>query len=288
MRALVPKSYLLVILFCFSLTGYCSLTCVKNVTAQDRPQLPLYPVDVAAADDGTIYAVDRNLPGIWKWKDGELSVFFQGSPKYRTPLNAPRCVAIGKDGEVLVGDTATRDVYRVTQGKAEPITGGKIGIPMDLAVAKDGTVFVADLELRRLFRIPAGTGDVEEVAEINPRGVGLDADGNVWVISQDSAQLQKLDSEGKAKPVVSERTFQFPHQIAIDSAGTAYITDGYAKAIWKIEKGGKPEQVVSGEPLQNPIGITLHENKPLVVDSKARKVFRLTDGKLEEVFEIKR
>ncbi len=257
-------------------------------TANGQGKMPPYPLDVAAAEDGTIYVADRYLPGVWKWKDGTLSVFFQGSPKYRTPLNAARAIAIGPEGEVLVADTSTRDIYKVTQDKAEPITGGKIGMPMDIAVAKDGSLYIADLELRRLFRIEAGSQEPQELAAVNPRGVGIGADGKVWVVSQQKAQLQIVDDSGKVEAVVADRKFQFPHQIAFDKDGNAYVTDGYAKAVWKVTAGAEPVKLVSGEPLVGPVGITAYKDGLLIADPKARKVFQLSlDGKLTELFEIK-
>ncbi|MEM8733287.1 MAG: NHL repeat-containing protein [Planctomycetota bacterium] len=259
------------------------------------PELPLYPLDLAVAGDGTVYVVDLNLHGVWRWKDGELSVLFEGSPQYRTPLNAPRCIAIDVDGSVLVGDSATREIYRFDKdGKPQPITNGKIGVPMDLAVAKDGTIYVADLELRRLFRIPPGTGDVEEVAKNNPRGVSVDAKGQIWVVSQDKEQLQVLGSDGSADAVVSTREFQFPHQVAVLDDGTALVTDGYAKALWRVKPDGKPEKVLEGKPLDNPVGITRAGDDLMLVDPRVRKVFRIevaedgSLGELQEVFEVKR
>ena len=266
-----------------------SLLLAPGQTVNGQSKMPPYPLDVAAAEDGTIYVADRYLPGVWKWKDGELSVFFQGSPKYRTPLNAARAIAIGPKDEVLVADTSTRDIYKVTQDKAEPITGGKIGMPMDIAVAKDGSLYIADLELRRLFKIEAGSQEPKELASVNPRGVGIGADGKVWVVSQQKAQLQIVDDAGEAESVLTDRKFQFPHQIAFDKEGNAYVTDGYAKAVWKVTAGADPVKLVSGEPLAGPVGITAYKDGLLVADPKARKIFQLSlDGKLTELFEIKR
>ena len=49
-----------------------------------------YPLDVAAAGDGTVFVADRHLPGIWKIAGDQLTLLYKGSPKYRTPLNAVR------------------------------------------------------------------------------------------------------------------------------------------------------------------------------------------------------
>ncbi|RMF42521.1 MAG: hypothetical protein D6753_07350 [Planctomycetota bacterium] len=253
------------------------------------PRLPFYPLDAAVAPDGSVYVVDRNLPGVWRWKEGTLSVFYQASPKYRTPLNAPRCVAVTGDGTVLVGDSATRDVYRVAgQDQAEPITGGKIGIPMDIALASDGSIYVADLELRTLFKIPPGESAPQAIAQVNPRGVFVDGQDRVWVVSQNQQQLIRVADDGSVEPVVKERVFDFPHQVYVDASGTAFVTDGYKKAVWKVAGESAPQILHAGPPLDNPVGITAVDGALVVVDPRARAVFKFNPGEEPAVwFEIK-
>lgn len=259
-----------------------------GATATGEP--PLYPLDLAVNNSGSVFVVDRNLPGVWQWQSEKLSIFFQGARKFRTPLNAVRCLAIDPDGNLLVGDTSTRDIYRFdAQGKPQPITGGKIGIPMDMAFKSDGTLYVADLELRMLLRIPAGSSEVEQVASVNPRGVFVDSKDQVWVVSQDAAQLLVVSDDGQVERIVSERVFDFPHQVVVNAAGEAYVSDGYKAAIWKVVRGGAPEMIVSGEPLVNPVGLALVEDRVVVVDPATRSVWRLgADQRLEPWFKIER
>ncbi len=255
----------------------------SHVVSQEKPASAVYPLDCAVTKSGTAYIVDRNLPGVWKWQNGQLSVLIQASKKFRTPLNAPRCIALDHEDRLLVGDSATRDIYRISEdGKAEPITGGEIGIPMDIAVKPDGTIYVADLELRKLMRIPAGSKKVEHVVDCNPRGVFVDSQGNVWVVSQDTQQLLMISDSGEKKAVVATRTFNFPHNVVVDAKGDAYVTDGYEKAVWKIPAGGAPEVFVKGAPLDNPVGISLAGDQVIVTDPRAATVFKLnSDKKLE-------
>lgn len=262
-----------------------------HASAQDAAppsaKLTVYPLDCVVKDN-TVFVVDRNLPGIWKWQEGKLAVFTQGSKRYREPLNAARCLAWDHEGKLLVGDTSTRDIYRVADdGKAEPITGGEIGIPMDIAVKSDGTIYVADLELRQLVRIPAGSNKVEVVAKVNPRGVFVDHENRVWVVSQDPQQLQIVTDSGEKEVIVDKRVFEFPHQVVVNKSGEAFVSDGYKKAIWKVVKGQEPKIVVEGAPLDNPVGLALHEDQVVVTDPRAAAVFRLTnENKLEEWFKL--
>lgn len=246
----------------------------------------VYPLAVASRDESFIFLADRNLPGIWKVDGESLSVFFQASKKFRSPLNAVRCVAIDPQGKVLAGDSATRDIYRFDDaGQPTALTKGAIGIPMSIAVTKAGDLYVADLEVHVIWKVPAAGGAPVKFAEVPaPRDVALDADERVWVLSHGKEQLLRLDADGKAESVVKGHPFQFPHQVAFDADRNAYVTDGYAKAVWKVTPGAEPKKLVEGEPLVNPVGITRRGDKFLVVDPRAKALFQMdTAGKLERL-----
>jgi len=248
-----------------------------------------YPVAVVAADDGTVYVADRNLPGIWKISEGTRSVFHQASKTFRTPLNAVRCLAIDHEGRLLAGDSATRDVYRFDEsGEPKALTNGWIGIPMAIAVATDGTIYTADLELHRIWKMPAeGSAEPEEFAVINsPRGLTLDPDGNLWVLSTSSenGQIQKVTPEGDIEPLIKDHPFQLPHNIVRADDGSFFVTDNYGHCIWKVSPDGSSEEWVQGEPLDRPVGLCRHGDDLLIVDPHIKTIFTLTTDKSLTVF----
>ncbi len=247
-----------------------------------------YPLGAIRSDDGKISVVDLRLPGVWQGSDGKLEHFFKASKKFRTPLNAARCIAFDKDGKVLVGDTSTRQVYRFSDdGKPTKLAGEGVGIgmPMALAVDKEGTIFVADLELHRIFKIPHAGGEPVELAAVSaPRGLAFDSDGNLIVVSTTKDQLLKVTMEGEVSVIVPGRPFDFPHNIAISKDGTKFVTDGYGKCVWKIGADNKPTKLVSGEPFVNPVGISISGDVLLVTDPRANAVFEVTlDGRLTDL-----
>ena len=267
------------------------LTAIAATLAQDaKPARGLvYPLDVSVtADAKTLYLVDRKLPGLWKaGADGKLAVFFQASKKFRTPLNAVRCIAADGKGGLLGGDSGTREVYRFSaDGKSTPLTKGGIGIAMGIAVNAKGTIFVSDLELQRIWTVPAAGGDPKEFAVLPaPRGMTFDKKGQLWVVSGGPRnQLVKIAADGKITPVVKERTFVYPNDVAVSADGTAFVSDGYADCIWKVSADGKTSKWVSGKPLDNPVGLDWQGTTLLVVDSRAGKLFSITpDAKLAPV-----
>ena len=227
---------------------------------------------------------DRNLPGVWSVKDGTAISFFTGSKKFRTPLNAVRCVEFDSDGKLLAGDSSTREVYRFDdQGKPVPLTNGGIGIAMDIAVNKAGDLFVSDLEIQRVMKVPKAGGTPEVVAEIpGCRGLFVDKEDHLWVVSTRENQLHRISPDGKQEIVVKDRPFEFPHTVVVDDDLTAYVCDGYAKTIWKIPRGGKPEAWVQGEPLNNPVGMAIKDKTIYVVDPRAIAIFEIdAEGNLK-------
>ena len=242
-----------------------------------------YPLSVAVNRSGTAFVADRKMPGVWRVEADKATVFYRGSQKFRTPLNAIRCVAVDSDGKILAGDSATRDIYRFDdKGTPQPLTAqgkpfGQIGIPMSIAVDADGNLLVSDLETHRILKVPKAGGAVEPVATLHaPRGLCYDAKKQLWVIS--GRKLVRLSPKGESTTIVDDGVFGYPHTVVVADDGTAYVCDGYAKAIWKIPPGGKPEKLLSGAPLVSPVGLALYQGRLLVADPHAKAVFDV-DGK---------
>jgi sugar lactone lactonase YvrE len=261
------------------------------VHAQDAtvPTEFVYPLAVTATADGIVYVADRSLPGVWKIQDGQKSILFHASKKFRTPLNAVRCLAIDQDGKLLAGDSATRDVYRFDDaGQPSPLTDGWIGIPMAIAVARDGTIYTADLELHRIWKMPAaGAKEPEEFAVINsPRGLALDPEGNLWVLSTSSknGQIQKVSPDGTVESLVKGHPFQLPHNIVRADDGSFFVTDNYEHSVWKVAPSGEVERWISGEPMDRPVGLCRHGDNLLIADPHIRTIFSLAPDKTLTVF----
>jgi DNA-binding beta-propeller fold protein YncE len=254
----------------------------------DESQGFQYPLAVAAAADGTLYIADRLLPGVWKVTDGQPSVFARGEKRFRTPLNAIRGVAVAADGSVFVGDSATREVYRLdADGAATPLTDGAIGIPVDIAIDREGTMlYVSDLETQRIWKLPAAGGQPEELVQLAaPRGLFVDGDDRLWAVAASGeAPLVRVAADGSVEPVVASRAFEFPHDVVVDDEGTAFVSDNYARCLWKVTADGEITKLASGEPLVGPVGLTKGPAGVLVADPRAKAIFSISaDGSIVQV-----
>jgi hypothetical protein len=241
-----------------------------------RSAEPQYLLGVAATEKEAFFA-DRNLPGVWRLSDGRLSLLFEGSRKFRTPLNAVRCLAIDRDGKLLAGDSSMREVYRFDdQNQPQPLTGGEIGIPTGIGVLKSGEIIVADLELHRVMRIPAAGGEPTLYADVPaPRGIFVDREDRVWIVSHGKDQLLRGDAAGKLETIVAGRPFQFPSSVVVRADGTALVCDTYAKAVWQVSAGKEPTKWVSGEPLVSPVSLALQGENVLVADPRAKGLINI-------------
>jgi streptogramin lyase len=245
-----------------------------------------YPLAVAVGKDSAVYVADRDLPGIWKFADNKWSIYFQGSKKFRTPLNAVRCLAIDQEGKLLAGDSATREIYRFDDaGQPQPLTKGNVGIPMAITVAKDGAIYASDIEIQRIVKVPSGGGEPEIITELAAvRGLTMDAEGRLIAVCHGKDAVIQISADGKERKVLVEgRPFNFSHHVVLGPAGEMYIADNYAKTIWKVEPaGGAPVEFVKGDPLKNPVGVAMLGDDLLIADPHVKAILRRTaDGKLE-------
>jgi sugar lactone lactonase YvrE len=248
-----------------------------------------YPLAVAVDDKGTIFVADNayDFHGIWKIADGKRELFFEASRKFRTPLNAVRCVAIDNKGRLVAGDSSTREIYRFTDGnKPAGLTQGKnagIGIPMAVTFDSKGDIYVADLEIQRIVKVPEAGGEAVEFAQVNAaRGLAMDDKDNLWVVSavaKGKDQVLKISPDGKIEPVVKNGPFELPHHIALDGAGNAYVCDNYGVTVWKVPPDGIPVKLAEGKPLMRPVGIAWHKDRLIVADPHAKALFEIsTEG----------
>ncbi len=249
-----------------------------QATPSTASPTPVYPLAVAV-DGDAVYTVDLDLPGVWKSGGGDdpkTELYVAGSKLLRKPLNRPRCIVVHPEAGILVGDSATREVYHIATAGGEPqgLTGGKIGIPMALAIGADGkTLYVGDAEKRATLKLPIEGGEPELVARVNARGLAFDDDGLLWAVTPDDAAVVRIDVEsGDVENIVTGRPFQYPNGLA-RAGDHGYVTDGYAHAIWKFTADGKTEKWHVGEPLVGPVGIAVTDSSILVADPKQKQVY---------------
>ena len=244
---------------------------------------PQYPIMVAVADK-TVYTVDLELPGVWKSNGDQTERFFTGSPLLRKPLNRPRAIAIHPQQGLLVGDSATREIYHLpaADGDAKPLNDGFLGNVMCLCVSRDGkTIYVGDTERRATFRLPIEGGQPKLVARVNARALSWLDDNTLVASTPDDPALVTINvDDGSVEPLVPGRPFQYVG-FSVVGGRDVYVSDVYSKCIWKTTIGedgqaSAPEQWFSDESLRQPVGMTIDDQSVYVADPKSKRVYAIS------------
>jgi hypothetical protein len=259
-----------------------------------------YPIDVAVDAQGVVYVADRNLPGIWQIENGEAKVFFQADVKFRTPLNAIRCLTIDREGKVVAGCSTTTEVYRFEDGQPVPLTGGQISVPMNVSVGASGEILVCDLKLRQVVRIePDKT--IKVLATIQaPKAVQPDGADKLLVLTGVERPLLKISASGDpakttivagdkvhvfggdyspAEVFVPNRPFDFPADAIRLDSGDWIVSDSYGKCLWRVAAGGEVSKWVSDDRFKLPVGLATDGQQVFVADPRANAIFAVqADG----------
>ncbi len=258
--------------------GFAQEQTPKESAAADEAPAEIQYLRAVAVDGDRLLVVDLDLPGIWQVTGETRELWVRGTKLLRKPLNRPWCVAPHPAGGILVGDSATREVYAIASKDAElkPLTDGHIGIPMAMAVAPDGkTIYVGDAEKRAVFRIPIDGGSPELVVRVNARGLSFDPDGNLWAVTPDAAAVVRIDvNANTAEPVIEGRPYEFPNGLTW-AGDRGYVTDTYGKSIWTFTADGKTEKWFQSDQLRKPIGIAGNEQSVFVADADSKQVLEI-------------
>ena len=237
----------------------------RNVRAYDRSGNHLFdfgaipggagrqldsPVHIAIGPDSTVWVTDRSRRGVFVFdRDGnyQSTLLPNGDAKF---IWSPLAIAFAPDGDVFVSDVGDSSRHQVLRMKpdgtiqsrwgkkvtdsATVAAPGAFQFPNGLAVAATTTstvVYVADADNHRVqvFR-PDGTFVKIISTSGTPRGLAVDARGQLWVVdplahqvdaySADGVPLTSFGSYGR-----SPGQFSFPNDVVIDAAGRILVTD---------------------------------------------------------------
>lgn len=117
-----------------------------------------------------------------------------------------------------------------------------------------------------------------------PRGIAVDASGNIFVADTNNARVQKFDPSGKYLSSFGERgnaagQFEEPNGVAVDAAGSIYVTDAKNHKLLRLKADGQFDKEWSGPGAGNfygPRDLVIGPNKLIyVIDQGGTRICKL-------------
>ncbi len=188
---------------------------------------------------------------VGKWgKSGAANGQFRG----------PFGIATDKGGSVYVADTDNNrvQVFSASGGFlrkwGSTVSGnGQFLSAQDVAVDPQGGVWVADYRNDRVQKFSSGGGFQTSIASAQPTGVGVDADGNLYVLDL-SGRVTRYEKASDYAAGMSWKAGGKGGDLEVSADGSVYAADPGALRVVGFNSAGKAQGSMRGG-LSAPIGV---------------------------------
>lgn len=266
-------------------------------------------LSLAVDGAGTIYTVDNKAPNaVRRVTPGGCEVILATSPS----LDGGRGLAVGPNGNLYVGGTASRNLLRIkpnrdivelmTSPEFLSLTGGlSPWNPVAIALDPDGShAYVTDQNTPNIVRVNTVTGartlayprpatDLRPTDPvIHPRGLVVDADGNLFVAAGNEKQVLKVPADN-GPPIVmlqddpAEGGIHVvePYSVRLDADGNLYVAAYQSDNVLKVTPPGLVTQLIGPlDGLDGPRDLAVGDDGTVYVASAETNfaVFRIPAG----------
>jgi sugar lactone lactonase YvrE len=193
-------------------------------------------------------------------------------------------LATSKSGNLYAADTDndrvqvfSRTGRFVDKFGAAGSGNGQFLSTQDVAIAPDGSVFVADYRNDRVQKLTAGGGFQLAIQASQPTGVGVDADGNLYVADVEG-RITRYDKASNYAAGTSWRGAARGGDLEVSADGSIYVADTGGLKITRYSSEGKALGSIRGG-LSSPIGIGVDPDCNVWVGNiSARRIAKFTPG----------
>jgi uncharacterized protein (TIGR03437 family) len=196
-----------------------------------------HPAGVASDAAGNVYIADRDNNRIRRvTPDGTIATL-TGSADV---LSAPAAVSVDGSGNVVVADTGNKRVLLFTKaGVAGGITSTLLVTPAYAVAASDGTIYIADSGAGKIFKAAPGRALAVLLDGLqSPRGLALDAAGNLYFTEADAKRVSRLSATGSVDRV-ADGTWNIPRGVAVAANGDVFVADTGLQRVLRVDSTGR-------------------------------------------------
>lgn len=192
-----------------------------------------FPVGVAVDEDGNVYVADTGSARVQKYSG--TGQFLMKIVKYGC---RPHDVAVGASGDIHIAEVRGRFWRIAPDGSVIGWAG--LGSRVESPDIKRTGWFGAE----QTYSLKTGVGFWAEGGEQlgqfgEPRGIGVDRQGNAYVADSRNQRIQKFTREGKLVTAWGTKgkgpgQFNWPYDVAIDRRDNVYVVDKYNNRVQKF------------------------------------------------------
>jgi len=247
------------------------------------------PSGVAVDASGRVYIADQNNSLVRKVDTNGIITTLagggsggDGGAATNASVNHPAGVASDPAGNLYIADTGNNRIRKVdTNGIITTIAGNGFGAfagdggaaihaslsgPTGVAVDAVGNLYIADEGNQRVRKVSTsgvistvtgtssagyfGDGGAAAIASLNnPRGVAMDAVGNLYIADSSNKRIRKVDTNGIITTVAgggssgdggpaTSASLNWPAGVVLDAIGDLYIADAFNYRVRKVDTNG--------------------------------------------------
>ena len=208
-----------------------------------------HPSGVSADNFGSVYIADRDNHRIRRVAlDGTITTVAgtgdagdsaDGLVATLSTLNAPTSVAADVNGNIYIADTGNHRVRVIGVNGAMrgvPISG--LGSPSYVLPDQSGNLYVSDSGTGTIFEVTANGVTLTVASNLkSPRGLALDAPGNLYFTEMDGRHVKRLGPAGDIS-LLGEGIWSVPRSVAVDGSGNVFVADTGLQEILRIDPSG--------------------------------------------------
>jgi len=217
--------------------------------------------------------------------DGAAGYYGDGGPATSASLYFPEGVAVDAAGNLFIADTDNGRIRKVAtnglittvagdggygfSGDGGPATSASLDDPEGVAVDAAGNLFIADTDNGRIRKVATNglittvagdggygysgdSGPATNASLYYPRGVAVDAWGNLFIADTDNVRIRKVATNGLITTVAGDggygysgnggpatsASLYYPAGVTVDAAGNLFIADTDNVRIRKVAANG--------------------------------------------------